>query len=448
MSCNYKNLAKLFLLAIILSFANAASLAAEKIKINHMRVSVSESQYRFVFDLSDTTPYKYFILDKPDRVVLDIINAKLATELINNALHNTPVKLIRSNESKEKLRLVFDLKSKVGVNAFLLKPSGPYGERLVLDLETKEKQSTKSPTATVPLPEVRVPKKTMELRDVVIVIDPGHGGKDPGASGKQGTNEKHVVLAIAKNLQKQLNNTSGYKAVLTRGQDNYIPLRGRLRLAREGKADMFISIHADAFINNKAHGASVFALSERGASSEAARWLAEKENYSELGGVDLDNKSDVLRSVLLDLSQTATVAASLRLGDNVLRQLGTVTALHNKKVEQAGFVVLKSPDIPSILIETGFISHSNEEKLLSNKAYQEKLARAIANGIRQYFKQYAPQGTLQAADKQEKSYRVVAGDTLSSIAHKFHVSVAALQAANKLSGQTIRKGQVLKIPNS
>jgi N-acetylmuramoyl-L-alanine amidase len=283
-------------------------------------------------------------------------------------------------------------------------------------------------------------------RDVVVVIDPGHGGKDPGAVGGQHTQEKHVVLQIAKRLKAMVNRQLGMKAYLTRRGDYYVPLRRRLALARKYKADIFISIHADAYLNRRSHGASVFSLSQRGATSEAARWIAAKENYSELGGVDLselDDDNGVLRSVLIDLSQTATIGSSLSLGEKVLGDLDDIAELHHKKVEQARFVVLKSPDIPSILVETGFISNYSEERLLRSKAYQNKLATSILKGIRHYFKERPPRGSLLASHA--TVYKVVRGDTLSGIAHKFKVSMMTLKKVNKLMNTKLSIGQKLKV---
>jgi N-acetylmuramoyl-L-alanine amidase len=235
---------------------------------------------------------------------------------------------------------------------------------------------------------------------VIVVIDPGHGGKDPGATGPAGTHEKKVVLAIAKRLQSAINSNPGFKAVLTRGDDRYLSLRYRLALAREYHGDMFVAIHADAYINASASGASVFALSSRGATSEAARWLAQRENQSELmGGVDLADKDPTLRSVLIDLSQTATISASLQMGSGIMAQLRQVVPMHVNHVEQAAFVVLKSPDIPSLLIETGFLSNPTEEQQLIMASHQEQLADAMANGIVQYFTRNPPEGSWLATQK-------------------------------------------------
>ena len=241
---------------------------------------------------------------------------------------------------------------------------------------------------------------------VIVVIDPGHGGKDPGATGPAGTHEKKVVLSIAKRLQSAINSNPGFKAVLTRGDDRYLTLRYRLALAREYHGDMFVAIHADAFINDSASGASVFALSSRGATSEAARWLAQRENQSEImGGVDLADKDPTLRSVLIDLSQTATISASLQMGSGIISNLRDVVPMHVNHVEQAAFVVLKSPDIPSLLIETGFISNPDEEQQLLMRTHQQQLADAIAKGIVQYFVTHPPRGSWLSTQKQDGSSR-------------------------------------------
>lgn len=248
----------------------------------------------------------------------------------------------------------------------------------------QHKQNTNVTAAWTPRPHV-----------ITVVIDPGHGGKDPGAFGYHRTPEKQVVLSIAKRLKQKIDAYPGMRAILTRDGDYFIDLRRRLDISRRYRPDIFVAIHADAFTNPQSHGASVFALSPRGATSEAARWLAEKENYSELGGVnlrDLDDQNGMVRSVLIDLSQTATIQASLKMGQNVLNQMGQITSLHNRRVEQARFVVLKSPDTPSMLVETGFISNPAEERRLASAQYQEQLSQAIFKGIRQYFQDYPPRG--------------------------------------------------------
>jgi len=254
-------------------------------------------------------------------------------------------------------------------------------------------------------------------------------------------------LAIARDLYRMINKTPGYKADMTRSGDYYIGLRQRLQRARKDKGDIFVAIHADAFKHPAAQGASVFALSQRGATSEAAHWLAKKENYSELGGVDLEDKSYMLRSVLLDLSQTATIGSSLQLGHDVLSSIGHVARLHNGRVEQARFVVLKSPDIPSILVETGFLSNPNEARRLSNRSYQQRMAKAIYQGVIRYFRQNPPPGTYVAEQRKHlKHYRVRRGDTLTGIAQQFDINVNQLKRANRMRSNNIHVGQVLTLP--
>lgn len=350
-----------------------------------------QSHTRVVLDLAKTADYRTFRLHNPERLVIDISDTENKVPLNHLNYRDTYIKDIRIGEHKNHtLRIVLDLAYPVNSKISTLKANSLYGERILLDLYKHVVITTLSQ------PVMRADANQGE-RDVVVVIDPGHGGKDPGATGPGGIHEKDVVLKIAEDLQKQVNQQPHMKAVLTRRHDNYISLRQRLAIARKNKADIFIAIHADAFKESSSHGASVYALSLRGASSEQARWLAEKENYSELGGVSLHDKGNMLRSVLIDLSQTATISSSLLLGKDVLTNIGQFSRLHYRKVEQAAFVVLKSPDIPSILIETGFISNPRDEKNLNSTAYQKKLAAAILKGIEHYFNQRPPVGTYFAA---------------------------------------------------
>jgi N-acetylmuramoyl-L-alanine amidase len=289
-------------------------------------------------------------------------------------------------------------------------------------------------------------------RDVIVVLDAGHGGKDPGAKGPRKSHEKNVVLAITLKLKQLIDRQPGMHAVLTRSGDYYVGLRQRLDMARKYNGDIFVSIHADAFNNPHSSGASVFALSQGGATSEAARWIAEKENYSELGGVnlgDLDDSNGVVRSVLIDLSQTATINSSLQMGGGVLNQISHVTRLHHHKVEQARFMVLKSPDTPSILVETGFISNPVEESNLTNQGYQSRLSQAIFTGIKDYFWANPPHGTRIEAMASARVHRVSRGEKLPDIAARFGVSTQALLAANHLSPHaSLSPGQKLTIPSS
>lgn len=360
--------------------------------------------------LDSPSKYHYFILTNPDRLVIDFDNTGLKTSLDNVSLGALPVSSMRTSVSSEKtLRVVFDLKSKQHPQIHVLPADKwqPWRLAITFDNLTSKPVSTaqttahKTPPAVSSSPSLSA-KATYKPRMVVIVIDPGHGGKDPGAHGKYGTREKDVVLGIARQLKYLVDKQPGMRAVLTRNGDYYIDLRRRLAIARKDSADLFVSIHADAFSNRYSRGASVYALSQRGGTSEAARWLAAKENYSELGGVDLgdlDDKNGMVRSVLIDLSQTATIGASLELGGGVLRNMGQMTRLHHQTVEQAQFVVLKSLDIPSILIETGFISNPQEEANLRNPGYQAKLAKAIFLGIQSYLSKHPPMGSYWVAQK-------------------------------------------------
>ena len=388
-----------FILLMVLASARAAT-----VDIQSIRSYTSKEHTRVVFDLSDATIYRLFSLVKPDRLVIDIANANAPPQWPKISASGSPIVQVRSSQHGQNvLRVVLDLKSIVKIHSFSLAPDAKHGHRLVVDLKPLNiETSADHKNVLTPSPEVvlstQVPvtraSNTKPPRDVIVVIDPGHGGKDPGAIGSRHTQEKIVTLNISREIKRLIDQRPGMHAVLTRRGDYYVGLRQRIRLARRDKADLFVAIHADAYRNPHSHGASVYALSARGASSEAARWLAEKENQSELlGGADLADKDHMLRTVLLDLSQTATVSASMQMGESILKHLSQVSNLHHLHVEQAGFVVLKSPDIPSVLIETGFLSNQYEEKQLRNKIYQQRIAHAIVNGIETYLSQHPPPGT-------------------------------------------------------
>jgi len=301
--------------------------------------------------------------------------------------------------------------------------------------------------------EPRVTKRaeSEEKRPIVIAIDAGHGGEDPGAIGPGRLQEKTVVLAIAKELHRLFEKERGFSSTMIRNGDYYVSLKGRRDLARKRQADMFVSIHADAFRDRRARGASVYALSTRGATSTTASYLAQRENEADLvGGVRLSDKEDALALTLADLSMTATLDSSLQVGDSVLREMDTIARLHKKQVEQAGFAVLKSPDVPSILVETGFISNPEEAKKLADPAYRRKMAATIHRGIVGWFRNHPPPGSLLAyqRDHGDKGYTIVRGDTLSEIAQRFNISVALLKQYNELPGNRILVGQTLRIPAS
>ena len=351
----------------------------------------------------------------------------------------------RVNKDKS-LRIVLDLKQSAKPRTFSLKPNSQYGHRLVIDLydDGKGKVATQGKGAAKPaVLKKTVASKPAALRDLVIAIDAGHGGDDPGAIGRRGTREKTVVLAIARELAALIRKEPGMRPVMIREGDYYIGLRQRINKARKHNADLFISIHADGFRDQRAHGSSVFVLSRRGATSEMGRWLEAKENAADLaGGVSLDDKDDLLAEVLLDLSQSATIEASHEVASNMLGGLKRLGKMHKSSVQRAGFVVLKSPDIPSILIETAFISNPKEEKKLRDKGHQKKLARAMLSGIRDYFGENPPPGTHMVARK----YKVKPGDTLSQIAAVHQVSLNTLRGYNDLKNDRLRVGDTLRIP--
>ncbi len=395
-------------------------LEASVIQVTNVRVWQNDTQStRLVFDLTAPVEHNIFTLHTPDRLVIDLKDAELI-RVPNTPTGHSLLKSIRSARRNDNdVRVVLDLRQPVQMNSFLLSPNGGYGYRLVVDIRSlgralpaQNGASLKAASASQTLSRAArvntapvysaaaapvTPKYQTGKRDIIIAIDAGHGGIDPGASGKNGTHEKTVVLAIARELAKMVNQERGMRAVLVRNSDKYLKLRERIDIAREHKADLFISIHADAYEDKNARGASVYMLSRRGASSEVAKWLAEKENAADLvGGVSLNDKDDVLASVLLDLSQTGTLEASAHVGESVLNSLKQVGKAHHKKVQQAAFMVLRSPDIPSILIETAFISNPEEERKLNDATYRRRLANAILGGIRTYFDRYAPPGTLLA----------------------------------------------------
>ncbi|HEX5056349.1 MAG TPA: N-acetylmuramoyl-L-alanine amidase [Gammaproteobacteria bacterium] len=389
-----------FVIAACLLLDTRLALAAAKAEILDFRLARTGGSTRLVFDLNAPVEHSVFTLSKPERVVIDIQNVGLGIELPARPDGIPPIEGIRNApRDKDGLRVVLDLSEPVRPKSFLLPPEDAAGYRLVIDLvgngDDNNDAIQSPPMVAKRLPEVG------PLRDLVIAVDAGHGGKDPGAIGKRGTREKQVVLAIARELARQINRERGMKAVLIRDGDYYIGLRERITKARLQKADLFISIHADAHKNTEARGSSIYALSLRGASSEAAALLADRENASELiGGVSLDDKDDLVASVLIDLSQTATIQSSLDVGDEILKDLKRHGKLHRESVQQAGFMVLKSPAIPSVLVETAFISNPEEERKLSNRQYQDKLAQTILSGIKRYFQRKAPPGTLLAQDNQ------------------------------------------------
>ncbi len=414
-------------------FASAGASAGTRVQ--DIRLSKNKGYVRLVFDLDGIADHSIFALHNPERVVLDLKKTKMPHGMVDRVQANSLIRRIRSGVRNDKdLRVVFDLSKDVSPRSFLLAPSGTSGHRLVIDLRNKKSKSEKI--------------KTSSKRDVIIAIDAGHGGRDPGATGRSGTREKTVTLQIAKRLEKSINAQRGMKAVLVRKNDRYMRLRDRIHKAREHHADMMISLHADSFPDPRARGSSIYALSVDGASSETARMLAEKENAADIlfGDVNLAVDDQMVKEVLFDLSLTGTIESSLDIGGEILGQLKSVNRVHKKKVQQAGFAVLKAPNIPSVLLETAFISNPREEKNLRSASHQKKVAKAITRGVNKYFSRKAPPGTWLASSECE--YTVCSGDNLTAIAKKHNVNESDLRTRNGLYADNLLAGQVLQIPVS
>jgi len=431
-------LKKRLVITILFSLISLQSFAAE---VSGFRVWADPAKTRAVLDLDRKTAYKLFTLQNPHRVVVDLQGSSIDIPLELDEEHAGVITGVRYGQpDKKTLRVVFDLAEGVGLKSFLLDPTGQYSHRLVIDLFTKSGQQSASMVKHVT--DISKPN-----RNVVIAIDAGHGGEDPGAIGKNRTREKDVVLRIARELKKTIDSEPGMKAVLIRDGDYYIPLRGRYEKARKARADLFVSIHADAFRKRSVRGSSVFVLSARGASSEFARLLADSENSSDLvGGVTLNGKDDMLASVLLDLSQSATREASNKVAADILGSLRRTGNIHKPHVGRANFVVLKSPDVPSVLVETAFISNPGEEKRLTEKEFQQRMARSITRGVRDYFYSSPPPGTWIAAHRDGARHIVARGDTLGGIANRYSVSLTSLRSANKIRGDMLHVGRELIIP--
>ncbi len=434
--------ASLFLLLGCWSVADGRSV---NVQLKDVRVHESPDHTRVVFDTTAAVDYELFTLSNPDRVVIDLINTALRPDfdLATVPPGRNRVKGLRASARSSGYRVVLDVAMPVRPEGFALKPQSPYGHRLVVDLFSAPPAAEGSGGGS---PAV-VPRD--EKRTIVVAIDAGHGGKDPGAVGPNRVREKNVVLSIARKLAAKLDTVRGYRTVLIRDGDYYVPLRDRNVKARNLGADLFISIHADAFKSPEVAGASVFTLSERGASSETARWLAQRENsYESIGGISLTEHDELVAKVLWDISMDASRSASITAGERVLDALGSVTKLHKNRVEQAGFLVLKSPDVPSILVETGFISNPRDARRLNTSDYQDRIASAVAKGVRSYMEAYAPPGTLIAWERErgEVRYTIERGDTLSEIAARYGISTRRIREANDLRGDSIRIGQTITIP--
>jgi N-acetylmuramoyl-L-alanine amidase len=413
--------AKLWILLVTLlgALVGAPAGGSSPVTVTDVRLWSGPEGTRLVLDLSALPRHEVFTIENPDRVVIDLAQTRLAIRKDLPAGQG-PVKSVRSGPQADGgLRLVLDLSARQAVKSFTVGPDGNAGHRLVIELPGagtpgpapasvappgpaptgKQVLAAASAAVAREAPAVDDPVKTLastagKQRDLVIAVDAGHGGQDPGAIGRGGTREKQVTLAIARKLAAAINAEDGMRAVLIRDGDYFITLRGRARKARELGADMFVSVHADSVPNRSVSGSSVYVLSLRGASDEASRWLAERENAADLmGGVSLDDKSDVLASVLLDVTQKEAVSNSVEAAASVLASLRRVGSVHGPRVKHAGFIVLKSPDIPSMLVETAFISNTTDERRLRDAAHQQRIAQAIHAGVRNYFYESPPPGT-------------------------------------------------------
>ncbi|WP_261324205.1 N-acetylmuramoyl-L-alanine amidase [Microbulbifer agarilyticus] len=433
-----------FLTSIVFLLATLVALPVFSADVEGVRLWRAPDHTRLVFDLDGPAEHKLFTLKNPDRVVIDVSGAKLTAAIDNLPLADTPIAGVRhATQNQRDLRVVLDLKQPVNPRSFALRRHEQLPDRLVIDLHDRGKVEEKT------IQQVQVSGQ----KDIVIAIDAGHGGEDPGALGPGGLREKDVVLAISRYLKKSLDKKRGFSAKLVRTGDYYIPLRDRVKKGRQLRADLFVSIHADAFTRKDARGAGVYAVSSRGATSETARFLAQRENESDLiggaGDLSLSDKDDTLAGVLLDLAMTATMNASLDIGSSVLSSLGSFTHLHKKKVEQANFSVLRNPDVPSILVETGFITNPQEARRLRDPSFQKRMAEKLSEGIVAHFSSRPPAGTWLAANasRVDRKHTISRGDTLSAIAARYNISVAALKKANGMRNSMIRVGQTLTIPS-
>jgi N-acetylmuramoyl-L-alanine amidase len=431
-------------LSLFALFALFTSAAQAGTTVENIRIWSEGGKTRVVLDLSQPVEHSIFTLRGPDRLVVDLKEGRLASSLSSDMPGAAgSVRSIRSAVRADgQLRVVLDLSDNVRSRSFTAGPNASYGDRLVIDL-----QHSGSPQTVKRASESYKPG-----RDIVVAIDAGHGGHDPGAIGKSRTREKDVALAISRRLASKINAEPGMRAVLIRDGDYYVDHLKRMAIAHKHDADLFVSIHADAFKDKRANGATVYALSLGRASSEEARLLAERENASvTVGGVSLNDKDPILAEVLLDLSQNAAMSASLDVGEHVVGSLQGAVRVRRDSVQQGNLVVLTSPDIPSILIETGYITNPTDEKRLRNASQQAKLAGAILGGIRSYFYTNPPPDTQIAMDIRRDPARqvkhvIARGDTLSEIAARYNTSAAAIRAANRLNTDKIRVGQTLSIP--
>lgn len=437
---------QVFSLPLLLMWLASFSVFAQN-QIDGLRIWPSPNSTRVVFDLQEKPDFSYFMLSNPERLVIDLSNTSKDIDFSQYENSSDLIKKVRKSTAKNdtSTRIVIDLVKKVSPEVFALPPTAPYNNRLVIDLND-------------PQGKVNQVVKTSQLstrdRDIIIVLDAGHGGEDPGSIGRGGTYEKNVTLSVSKKLAKMINDEPGMRAVMTRTGDYYISPNKRPQIARENKADLLISIHADAFTTPQPNGASVWVLSMRRANSELGRWMERTEKHSELLGGAAEVIQDTaneryLAEAFLDMSMDHSLTTSYDLSKYVIGKLKQVTKLHKKEPQAASLAVLTSPDIPSILVETGFISNPKEEKNLNWAKFRERLAKSIFVGIKEYFKKIPPDGTLWASMKTEtRTHKVRSGESLSLLAKRYNVRVSQIKAANNMNGDMVRIGQVLTIPST
>ncbi|EEX35568.1 MULTISPECIES: LysM peptidoglycan-binding domain-containing protein [Vibrio] len=454
-----------FVRAVSVSFLLALFLLPTRVWANALesiRVWPSPDETRVVIDLASEAEYSYFTLSSPDRLVVDLKQTSINTKLPINVSESPVLKRIRKSSPPQKgtYRLVFELKRKVTPQLFKLAPTpgGQYGHRLVIDMPHGSSSSSTSaakPSSSSSSPQVsRDASQLLGTADIVVAIDAGHGGEDPGSIGPSRKYEKHATLAISKKIAAQINAVPGMKAVLTRRGDYFVNLNKRSEIARGSKAHLLVSIHADGFRTPQPRGGSVFVLNTRRANSEIARWVENHEEQSQLlggaGEVLSKNTSDKnVSQTLLDLQFSHSQKEGYKVATKILKQMSSAgIKLHKKQPVNASLAVLKSPDIPSVLVETGFITNPTEEKLLFQRSHQDKLARALTKAIVQYFEANPPEGTLFSNRGKTIKHKVKRGESLSVIAKKYGTTTKAIMQANKLKSSSLAIGQVLTIPGS
>ena len=447
-----RSIVSVLFLCFVVQFAYGA-----QNNIDGVRIWPSPDNTRVVFDMKAAPEFTYFTLKNPLRLVIDLKNTSDSAKLSGVENSGDLIKKLRYSTPKNKssARVVVELNRNTKPSLFAVTPNGSLGHRLVLDLPDSAPRSSSTQSASTSTGSVVIDDTSSARdRDIIVAIDAGHGGHDPGSVGPAGTYEKHITLSIAKKLESKINREPGMRAIMTRSGDYYISPNRRPEIARKKKADLLISIHADAFSQPQPRGGSVWVLSTRRADTELGRWLEKSERHSELLGgaaeVINDKSSErYLTETILGLSMDHSMATSHDLGNKVVEELKQVTSLHKRKPQAASFAVLTAPDIPSILVEVGFISNPQEEKNLNWSKHRERLANAMFNAAKRYFKQVPPDGTLWAQERvNNRTHKVRSGESLSLLAQRYNVKVSSIKAANDLSSDVVRVGQVLNIPRT